>query len=630
MAKAKTSVSVNPYTTVGMLSQIGSFLQVILASFLDFDTIDPETLKVSPAPLPDLGDYSFSCYQWAKLMDMAPEECARKLSEIATMQIARANQGQDAVVVTKTVASGPYLNIFVDRQAMINLTIALVLNQRDQYGTNSLLRGKTIMVEYLAPNTNKPLHMGHMRNGVIGTTLARLFGACGATVVKANNINDRGIHIAKSMLAYMLWGNNLTPGDTKEKGDHFVGRFYVMYCKEEARLKDEWLKANNIDLSSLKKPEQKKVTKRFEAECPFVQQAYALLTKWEAEDHEVMALWRNMNQWCYDGFDQTNTRLGFEFDRVYYESQTYKLGKNIVVDRFQHGVGQRSEKGIEIMLSEIGTKEPTLLLRADGTSVYMTQDVGLAVTRFNEIPGLTNVVYVVGSEQDHHFKCLFEVLRLYGFPWHSQLKHLSYGMVNLPEGKMKSREGTVVDADDLLSQLQAMVGNVIVQTNPDTCPVSVSKTSAEVALGALKYMLSSASPANSIEFDPKKSISFEGNTGPYLQYACVRIAAIEDRAKNLPPRAENESCEFTNEEVALAKQIALFGQAVSMAAADCDTSVLTSYLYDTAKTFSVFYTQCQVVFDGKTDLLRLKLCQATRQVLANGLQLLGIPIPDRM
>lgn len=628
MAKTSMSISVNPHTSNEVLSQVGYFLQNVLAGFFDVDSINPEHLKVTFPPSPDMGDFAFACFQSAKLLGMSPAECAKKMEEIAKIQLVNGGK-QSSPVIEKVCATGPYLNIHLDRGKTSDTTINAVVKEKEAYGTNGSLRGKTMMVEYLSPNTNKPLHMGHMRNGVIGTAIARLLGANGAKVIAANNINDRGIHIAKSMMAYKLWGNGETPESTGEKGDHFVGRFYVMYSQEENRLKKEWLVAKGI-LDSTSKEEKEEAERQFEKECPLVQKCYQMLNQWEAQEPSVLDLWRKMNQWVYDGFEQTNRRLGFFFDTVYYESNTYKLGKQIVLEKFAQGIGQKSEKGIEIDLTNVKLgQKPILLLRADGTSVYMTQDIGLAPTRFAETY-FDKVIYVVGSEQNFHFKCLFEIFKRYGFPWQPNLYHLSYGMVILPSGKMKSREGTVVDADDLVDQLRSFACDVVKENEPDLSASGLKERAEKIALGALKYMLASASPGNEILFDPQKSISFEGNTGPYLQYACVRIAAIEEKALKFAIRDNTDNFQISEKEFEVVKKLSLYSDAVRRAAETYDTSALTSCLYDIAKSFSAFYAECPVVYDNCVDAFRLSLCQATRQVLSNGLQLLGIPIPDRM
>lgn len=628
VAKTSANISVNYRIDGGLFSEIGSLLQGALTSFFGFEGVDPRLLKVAFPPDPKMGDFAFSCFEAAKMSQKKPAEFAASMAAALNEKIKQRNRPS---VISRAEAAGPYVNLFLDWHIASGLILDKIIAEGADFGRSNFLGAKTIMVEYLAPNTNKPLHIGHARNGVIGTCMANLLSSCGATVIRANNINDRGIHIIKSMLAYAKYGNGQTPASTGEKGDHFVGRFYVMYNADEARLESQWLESHGIAPDKLDKETKRKVRGDFERDCQLVQQSYEMLRRWEAGDPELLALWEKMNGWVYAGFSETNSRLGFTFEKVYYESRTYKLGKDIIASQLQQGIGQEGEGEsvlIDLTDAKIG-KQPILLIRQDGTSVYMTQDIGLAATRFAEIPSLTNVIYVVAKEQDFHFKTLFEILRRYGYPWHAGLYHLSYGMVNLPEGKMKSREGTVVDVDDLLDQLQALASEVIAKNESDATPKQVSARAEAIAIGALKYMLASVPPSRDIMFDPKESISFEGNTGPYLQYACVRIAAIEDKAKGLP-FGDASHREFCQEETELAKKLALFGDALLHAAQDYDPSALAAYLHEVAQAFSAFYANCQVVYGGRVDALRLKLCSATKQVLSNGLKLLGIPVPDRM
>lgn len=622
--KTNTSAAVSLCKNGNDFRMLGFFLKNVLESFLGAESVDFEKLKFTVPPLPEMGDFALGCFQYAKPLGKTPAEAAKAIEEIANNLLVNWKNERN-FVAEKFCAVGPYLNIYLNRKKITLQTIQEIFDEENNYGTNSSLFGKTMMVEYLSPNTNKPLHMGHMRNGVIGTTIARLLEANGAKVSAANNINDRGIHIAKSMMAYKLWGNGQTPESTGEKGDHFVGRYYVLYNQEETRLKKTWFAINGISPDATEK-EKEEAEHRFEKECPLVQDCYQMLSQWEAQEPSVIELWKKMNQWVYDGFAKTNERLGFFFNKVYYESNTYKLGKQTVLDNVAKGIGQKTEKGIEIDLTDVKLgQKPIMLLRADGTSVYMTQDIGLAETRFAET-NFDKVIYVVGSEQEFHFKCLFEILKRFGFAWHSKLHHLSYGMVILPSGKMKSREGTVVDADDLVDSLRSSSGALI---KAGASADEVSEGSEKIAIGALKYMLASASPGNSVLFDPQKSLSFEGNTGPYLQYACVRIAAIEEKAlKCKKQKWINE--EISDKEFEIVKKIILYPDAVKRAAEESDTSILTDCLYGIAKSFSAFYADYYIIHDDCADVHKLNLCRAVKQVLENGLQLLGIPIPEKM
>ena len=624
MAKTSASISIDPSETTGIiLAEIGAIIRAALKKVIGEENISSELLKLTLAPNPKLGDFAYVCFQAAQCTGRQPAELAKELGAALPK-----NQ-----LITKINVSGPYLNITLNRSKVSEQVLGSIKSQDLSYGTNTDLSGKTVMVEYLAPNTNKPLHIGHMRNGIIGTTVANLLEASGANVVRANNINDRGIHIVQSMLAYLNWGNGETPESTGEKGDHFVGRYYVMFHQHVTSLFNEWLNEGCfLSADGIGEQEKEDRRKLFDKQCPIVQQSYKMLSQWEAGDPEVISLWAKMNGWVYQGFDQTNSRLGFKFEKVYYESNTYKLGKDIISKQLSQGIGQKAEDGsVVIDLTDVGLgKNPISLIRQDGTSLYITQDLGLAATRFAEIHDLNSTIYVVAREQEFHFKVLFEILKRYGYSWCSDLYHLSYGMVNLPSGKMKSREGTVVDADELVDQLNSLACDVIKANKPDIPPEEIKARAEAIALGALKYMLASVSPNKDILFDPQKSVSFEGNTGPYLQYACVRIAAIEEKALKLPRRENTDNREISDEAFEVVKKLWFYPDVVQRAADSYDPSVLASGIYDIAKSFSAFYAGCPVVHDNCVDAFRLALCQATRQVLSNGLKLLGIPTPDRM
>jgi len=580
-----------------------------------------EHVHVGTPPNPKFGDISVACFGLAEKLNRKSE--AKIVAEQLAAAIPRTPE------IEKVSVAGPYVNITLNRTAVSASAIEAILAEGERYGQNKTLVGKTFMVEYLSPNTNKPLHLGHLRNGVIGTTAARLLEACGATVLKANNINDRGIHVIKSMLTYQKFGNGETPESTGEKGDHFVGRYYVRFETELRRFKAEWLKEKGLTWNALSEEEQEQTDELFEKECPLMVEAREMLRLWESGDSAVLALWRQMNQWVLSGFDQTNARLGYLFDRVYYESETYKLGRQIVIDCLSRGIGERrTDQAVVINLNDVqlGTK---LLLRADGTSVYMTQDVGLAVTRFEQEGRLDGIIYVVATEQEHHFKVLFELLKRYGYDWASSLHHLSYGMVNLPSGRMKSREGTVVDADNLLDELEQMAKQKLACPGSEVTGEGVRHSASIIAIGALNYYLAAVTPRFDMLFDPSSSIEFEGNTGPYIQYACVRISSIINRAGGVPvvqyPNALTDDDAFP-----LVKALIEFPSIVKRATEQFNPALLAGALYETAKAFSAFYKSRFVLHDGTADQQRLELCQATKVVLTNGLKLLGIGVPDRM
>lgn len=578
-------------------------------------------IKVTAAQNPNFGDVAIACFGLAKKLNR------KKEVNIVAEELARAFPMTSNI--TQVSSDGAYVNILLHRSAVSAPAIETIQAQGERYGHHDNLKGKTFMVEYLSPNTNKPLHLGHLRNGVIGTTAARLLEACGATVFKANNINDRGIHIIKSMLAYQKFGNGETPESTREKGDHFVGRYYVRFETEIRRLKALWLGGKSIVLDKLSEEVQEQTNKLFEKECTMMVEAREMLRLWEAGDPNLLQLWKRMNQWVLTGFDQSNARLGFTFDRVYYESETYLLGKRIVLEQLEKGIGERRlDQAVVVDLSDakLGTK---LLLRADGTSVYMTQDVGLAVTRFEQEGRLDGIIYVVATEQEHHFKVLFELLKRYGYDWASSLYHLSYGMVNLPSGRMKSREGTVVDADNLLDELEKLAMEKLLRVNSGIDVDEAKRSVASIAIGALNYYLAKVTPRFDMLFDPSSSIEFEGDTGPYIQYACVRAGSIMSKANGLEEVWDLDA--FTSDEAfTLIKTLMEFPNVVKLAAQQYNSALLTGALYEMAKAFSSFYMSDNVISGGKVNHERLELCKATRTALENGLKLLGIGIPERM
>ena len=626
MNTTSTTISVNPESVQGFSAKLGKILLEALIEVIGPENIDDEVLKMAIPPDPKMGDFSYSCFCLAQRVKRAPTELAKKLGSLLIDE--QPSSGNK--LIGRIEVAGPYINFFLNRQTTADLIMDSVSEEKGNYGENNQFNGKTIMVEYLAPNTNKPLHIGHLRNGVIGTTVANLLEASGAKVIRANNINDRGIHIIQSMMAYQLWGNEESPSSTGEKGDHFVGRYYVRFHQEIAKLFKQWLDGKNISIEGADSREKDKIKEEFQKQCPLVQRSHEMLSQWEAGDPAINALWKKMNQWVYEGFDLTNRRVGFTFDRVYYESNTYKLGREIILNQLGGGVGGYAKDGSTVIdLTDVGMgSNPISLIRKDGTSLYITQDIGLAATRFTEIAGLGNIIYVVAKEQEFHFKALFEILRRYGYPWHSQLYHLSYGMVNLPSGRMKSREGTIVDADELTDQLHSILAEIIKGNDTNASLAEVNQRAEAVAIGALKYMLVSVSPKRDILFDPQKSVSLDGKTGPYIQYACVRISAIKEKAS--AATSNSVQGEISDEEFEVIKMLGLYPAIVKRSAVTYDPSLLADGLYDIARSFSGFYAKCPVVHDGVANKFRYNLCEATDQVLKNGLKLLGISVPNKM
>ena len=475
-----------------------------------------------------------------------------------------------------------------------------------------------IMIEYSSPNTNKPLHLGHIRNNLLGYSISQILKANGKKIIKTQIINDRGIHICKSMIAWKLFGENKSPSDEKLKGDHFVGKFYILYNEEyKAQVKSIMNTGKTIEYA--------------QANAPIFLKAQDLLRKWEANDKEVRKLWKKMNNWVYDGFEFTYKTLGVDFDSYYYESDTYLLGKNLIEEGITKGVFYSKKDGsIWVDLKSDGLDEK-LLLRSDGTSVYMTQDLGTAYKRFLDHSEINGMVYTVGNEQDYHFKVLFIILKKLGFNWSNNLYHLSYGMVDLPSGKMKSREGTVVDADDLIDAMRISAkeiseknGRIQEVNNPD-------KLFMEIGLGALKYFILKVDPKKRILFDPEASFDFNGNTGPFIQYAYARIQSIL-RSVNKIEWTPDLNMDINNKEKEILKQLMVYPGIIKQAGDSLSPSLIANYLYELVKIFNSFYQNISILGEEDFNLknFRLVLIQKVGQTIHNSCSLLGIHVPDRM
>ncbi len=554
----------------------------------------PEKLIIEHPPRPEMGDLAFPMFPFARDFRIAPAAIAQAVA---------ASVGTDAPGSVK--AEGPYVNIFLDRAGLIADLVDGVMTAGDTYGHSQILAGQKIMVEFSCPNTNKPLHLGHLRNDAIGESVSRILAASGAEVQKVNLINNRGVHICKSMLAYQKFGNGITPESSGKKGDHLVGEFYVKF--------NQWSKEDPT------------------AEA----QAQEMLVKWEEGDKEVTALWELMNKWTIDGISETYKNTNISFDRYYYESNTYLSGRDEVLKGLDKGVFYKDKDGsIRLDLSDIGM-DTKVLLRSDGTSVYMTQDLGTAIARHEDFP-FDRLIYVVGAEQEYHFQVLFHALKKLGYSWAQMLHHLSYGMVNLPEGKMKSREGTVVDADDLLKQLSDMAGDEIRNKERTEAVGDVEETGRKIALAALHYFLLQVSPYKDMVFNPKESLSFNGNTGPYLQYMSARISSMlqkyEDKSGEYAGISPDFSLLNSDAEWELVKNLSSFPGALENAAGDLNPSILACHLYDIAKSFSRFYHDCPILGgdDKVLTVSRIALTRAVLQVLKNGFEMVNIPFLDKM
>ena len=582
-------------------------IETELKSYLGTDDIP--VLSIGVPPKSEMGDAAFPMFPYAKIAGKAPALIAK---DIMTALADKKHPEGEMLV------AGPYLNIRFDIPSLASRILEEVDKAGDEYGAVNDLSGRKIMVEFSCPNTNKPLHLGHMRNDSLGESVSNLLSKAGAEVLKVNLINNRGVHICKSMLAYKLFGNGETPESTGEKGDHFVGRYYVRFAQWEKEAEKE--KENNPDIVS---------------DPSFVDPdtaAQEMLRKWEAGDAETRALWEKMNKWTLDGLSESYKNMGISFDKLYYESDTYKLGRSEVMKGLEMGVFKKEEDGsVQVDLSPIGL-DKKVLLRRDGTTLYMTQDIGTAVKRHEDWP-FDSLIYVVASEQKYQFRVLYSVLSLLGYKWADELHHLSYGMVNLPEGKMKSREGTVVDADDLLDELTELAKGEIEAKGREEAVGDVADTARKIALGALNYYLLQVQPQHDMVFDPKKSIAFNGNTGPYLQYTCARISSILRKAEGEEyENAFNGSLLTNEDEKTLLKAIESFPETVRKAALSYDPSIMAAYLYENAKTFSHYYHDNQILKAETKELSYTRICliKALRTVMKNGFSLIGVPYLESM
>ncbi|MDR1230417.1 MAG: arginine--tRNA ligase [Spirochaetaceae bacterium] len=545
-------------------------------------------------PKPEMGDLGFPMFPFARQWKKSPAQIAAAVAQALSGDAELAAYGSVA-------AQGPYVNVSLNRSLFAQ---GLLSAEREPCGLLNLLKGRRIMVEFSSPNTNKPLHLGHLRNDVLGESLARILRAAGADVRKVCIINDRGVHICKSMLAYQECGAGTAPGDAGVKSDRFVGDWYVRFHQLSETDKD----AEN--------------------------RARELLRKWEAGDAETIALWKKMNGWAIDGIKATYERTGVSFDRFYFESETYLLGKDKIEEGLRTGVFYREADGsvwIDLEAEKLGKKA---LLRQDGTSLYITQDIGTAISRHNDWP-FDRLIYVVGSEQIYHFKALFSVLQKLGFPWAADLYHLSYGMVNLPEGKMKSREGTVVDADDLIDELKTLALAEIREKEREEAVGEPEQVAEKIALGALHYYLQQVTPSKDMLFNPKESLSFTGNTGPYLQYTGARISSMLKKAGTISHNADAEAdyALLTGDaEWELLKTAAGFQNALEEAASKYDSSVIAAYSYELAKSFSRFYHDCPILncVDKALSTARLALARKTLDILKTALDLICVPFLEAM
>ena len=557
------------------------------------------------------GNLTLVVFPFLKMSKKAPEATAEEIG-----QYLKANC---PAVSGYNVVKG-FLNLVIGGNAWINVLKDIDANPH--YGEKQATADSPlVMIEYSSPNTNKPLHLGHVRNNLLGWSLAQIMAANGNKVVKTNIVNDRGIHICKSMLAWLKWGNGETPETSGKKGDHLIGDYYVAFDKHY-REEIKELMAKGMSEEDAKN------------EAPLIKEAHEMLVKWEQNDPEVRALWRKMNEWVYAGFDETYKALGVSFDKIYYESDTYLEGKEKVEEGLAKGLFYRRDDGsVWANLTGEGLDEK-LLLRSDGTSVYMTQDIGTAKLRFQDYP-IDQMIYVVGNEQNYHFQVLSILLDKLGFKWGKDLVHFSYGMVELPNGKMKSREGTVVDADDLM---QLMVDDALKTSQElgkfaDMSDDERNEIARIVGMGALKYFILKVDARKNMLFNPEESIDFNGNTGPFIQYTYARIRSILRKAETegVVPKADVET-ELNEKEVALIQKMSEYGAAVAQAGKDYSPSGIANYCYELTKAFNQFYHDYSILGAETPELkqMRLALAANVAKTIKNGMALLGIEVPERM
>lgn len=602
-----------------LLGEVVSHIAQRIASASRGALAEDEVSLVIP-PVYVRADLTFRCFQLAASWKMDPAAIASELSKCI----------EPSSIVDRYVSAGPYLNIHLRRETVGPRLFSEVSSAKDSFGRSLRLADETVMIEYVSPNTNKPLHLGHVRNAVLGRSVAALIESQGAGVVLTDIINDRGIHIAKSMLAYQRWANGKTPDTEGIKGDHFVGKLYVQFEKELSKEKRAWCERNGIDVEGMDELQTKEVDLRFNAESELLGEAREILIRWEKMDPEIRSLWQIMNGWVYEGFDKTYSYLRISFDKHYYESEIYQGGKELIQDATEKGIFLKADNGAVIapLQQRFGIQDKAVL-RSDGTGLYVTQDINLAIIKFEEY-NLTRSIYCIGSEQDFYMRQLFAILDLLGYSWASGLQHLSYGMVYLPEGKMKSREGIVVDADQLISEVKKCALEEIEQRYQYLDKEESNRRASAIALAGIVFSFLIVGKGSDIHFNPKDSISFEGKTGPYLQYAYARCASILRRSEC--ETGEVEKAHLGEDlEWRLLYMMMLYPSVVSDAADNQDPAVLASYLVEVAQVFGSFYHEHEVLKSEEPfRSSRLALVSALRIVLGNGMRLLGIDPLDEM
>ena len=578
--------------------------------------VDEKQIQVQQTRSEFEGQLTVVVFPFLRASKKGPEQTGQELGQYL-------KENLSDVVENFNVVKG-FLNLVISSQSWLELLQAI--NADEQFGFVSATEDSPlVMIEYSSPNTNKPLHLGHVRNNLLGSSLARIVAANGNKVVKTNIVNDRGIHICKSMLAWLKYGNGETPESSGKKGDHLIGDYYVAF-DQHYRQEVKELVAQGMDEEKAKQ------------EAPLIKEAHEMLVKWEQNDPEVRALWKKMNEWVYAGFDETYKMMGVSFDKIYYESDTYLEGKEKVMEGLEKGIFYRREDGsVWADLTKDGLDEK-LLLRSDGTSVYMTQDIGTAKLRFQDCP-IDKMIYVVGNEQNYHFQVLSILLDKLGFKWGKDLVHFSYGMVELPSGKMKSREGTVVDADDLIAKMieDAYQVSKEMGKNEDIPEAEAREIARKVGLGALKYFILKVDARKNMLFNPAESIDFNGNTGPFIQYTYARISSILRKAKEAGMDLSalttlSNQITLSEKEISLIQKLNSFEAAVRQAGQDYSPSGIANYCYELTKEYNQFYHDFSILKEEDDNIkqFRLMLSKCVAKVLNEGMGLLGIEMPERM
>ena len=603
-----------------MLEQV--LRELFIKSFKTLYGQEPPVLQVNfQKTRPEFeGDMTIVVFPFVKLAGRNPEQLANEMG---------AEMIKESDMIAKFNVVKGFLNLLISNKFWMDFFKA---NHENREFGRKPVSGKNVVIEYSSPNTNKPLHLGHIRNNLLGWSVSEIMKANGKKVVRVNLVNDRGIHICKSMLAWLKWGNGCTPESTGKKGDHLIGDFYVLFDKKYKEEVKSLLPANYDTLDEKAKEEAKA---KAEAESTLMQEAREMLVKWEANDPEVRHLWETMNQWVYDGFDVTYKRMGVVFEKIYYESQTYLLGKALVQEGLEKGVlYRRDDNSVWCDLRDEGLDEK-LLLRRDGTSVYMTQDLGTAQLRVNEYDP-EKLIYVVGNEQIYHFDVLKRVLVRLGREWGNDIEHLSYGMVELPNGKMKSREGTVVDADDLMDEMVATAKAVSDELGKakDLSPEEADKLYHTIGLGALKYFILKVDPKKTMLFNPEESIDFNGNTGPFVQYTHARICSVLRKAEEQGIKLESEVkvSDLQPKEKEIIVMMYGWPMVLNQAAENRSPAMIANFIFDLAKEFNQFYQECSILKEPDVDrrMFRLQVCDMVAALLRNASELLGIGMPNRM